>query len=378
MKRLIIWMIAGSVVILLFIGFGIWFFQKEMKEDDPEYVLHLIKEKVSSKHIAVSINHNGKKLANINEDESLPLASTMKIIVAIEYARQAAEGKIDPDQQVSLKELETYYFPKTDGGAHEAWIKQLKEENNEDISKVKISDIADGMIAFSSNANTDYLMQLLGLDRINQLLEELDLSSHEPLYPISGAMFVPVQLMEEEGLSKKEALKALKNMSLDDYRERAVNIEKEWQTAPPTEQMKKQLNSTLDMKFQKIWSDRLPRSTTKEYVSLMEKLNSKKYFPEKVHHYLDPVLEQLMKNPYNKEWLKHAGEKGGSTAFVLTVAMYAEDKEGNRTEIAFFADDLSQWEQLKLQQKMNSFQLKLLTDPSFRKRISNERILLKP
>lgn len=372
MKKLIIWMIAGGVVILLVIvGAGIWFFQ-EMKKNDPEYVFNFIKEKASSKHIALSISHNGNKLANINENEPLPLASTMKIIVAIEYARQAAEGRINPDQQVSLKELEKYYFPKTDGGAHEAWIKELKNGKNEDISKVKISEIADGMIAFSSNANTDYLMQLLGLDRINQLLDELDLSAHEPLYPISGAMFVPVQLMEEEGLPKKEALAALKNMPLDDYRERAVNINKEWQAAPPTEQMKKQLNATLDMKFQKIWSDRLPRSTTKEYVSLMEKLNSKNYFPKKVHDYLDPVLEQLMKNPSNKEWLKHAGQKGGSTAFVLTVSMYAEDKEGNRTEMAFFADDLSQWEQFKLQQKMNSFQLKLLTDPSFRKRIAKE------
>ncbi|RWR08963.1 hypothetical protein [Siminovitchia fortis] len=63
---------------------------------------------------------------------------------------------------------------------------------------------------------------------------------------------------------------------------------------------------------------------------------------------------------------------GGSTAFVLTNAMYAEDKKGNRTEFAFFANDLGMIEQMQLTRKLNSFQLKILTDPSFRSKVKKK------
>jgi D-alanyl-D-alanine carboxypeptidase len=131
------------------------------------------------------------------------------------------------------------------------------------------------------------------------------------------------------------------------------------------------------MDIQKIWSDRLPRATTEGYVSIMNKLNSKMYFNDTVHKYLDPLMEQIMKNPSNQEWLVHAGQKGGSTAFVLTIAMYATDKDGNKTELAFFANDLTLIEQAKLSRNMNGFQLKFLKDAEFRafvkKELSNDK-----
>lgn len=368
MKKVLWIIVAVLFIVVLIIGFGTWFIKKEFKEDDPEFVLQLIKEQADSKNVALSIVHNGKQLADVNSDQPLPLASTMKIIVAIEYAQQAAEGTIDPEKKVSLQELEKYYISKTDGGAHQAWIDSLNS-----LEQVPISEVANGMIAFSSNANTDFLINLLGVEHINDVLIQTELSAHEPIYSIGGGMFIPLTIMEEGNLSKKEALKVLEDMSLDDYRARANEIFKNWNEKPPTSEEKKESASALDMKFQKIWSDRLPRATTSDYVSLMEKLNSKQYFSKETHTFLDPVMEGLMQNPQNREWLKHAGQKGGSTAFVLTKAMYAEDKKGNRTEFAFFANDLGTIEQMQLTKKLNSFQLEILTNPSFRSKV--EKIL---
>nr|WP_326142538.1 hypothetical protein [Bacillus paralicheniformis] len=128
----------------------------------------------------------------------------------------------------------------------------------------------------------------------------------------------------------------------------------------------------MDKDFQKIWSDRLPRSTTRDYVSIMKKLNSKVYFSANVYQYLDPVMEQIMRNPNNCEWLVHPGQKGGSTAFILTIAMYATDKDGNQTDIAFFANDLTSFEKAKLSRNMNGFLLKFLKDSNFRAHIKKE------
>ena len=78
-------------------------------------------------------------------------------------------------------------------------------------------------------------------------------------------------------------------------------------------------------------------------------------------------------NPANRQWLAHAGMKGGSTAFVLTKALYATDKNGNQTELAYFFNNLEPEENVSLQADMNEFELKILTNPAFRDSI--QRVL---
>ena len=126
------------------------------------------------------------------------------------------------------------------------------------------------------------------------------------------------------------------------------------------------------MDIQRIWSDNLPASTVEEYTRLMKKINSRNYFSPKTHEYLDEVMEFLLENPANRTWLAHAGMKGGSTAFVLTKALYATDKKGNKTELAYFLDDLGHLENTRLQGSMNQFELKILTSPTFREKVQSE------
>ncbi|WGT40367.1 serine hydrolase [Lysinibacillus sp. 1 U-2021] len=369
MKKLY-WMIGSVLVCIGFVcSIIFWKFQKEIKKNDPEYIVQFIKEHKEDKNISVAIQYNQQHWVELNTKEQLPLASTVKIIVAIAYAQQAADGRINPKEQVNLKELEAFYIPKTDGGAHKAWLAQL---NLQGADSVPLSEVANGMIAYSSNANTEYLMHVLDFQIINDVLTQLNVEDHEPLYPIVSALYIPIHLMEEKNLTKKATLTALRKMDMVEYRERALAIHSNWIEHPLTIEEKTKAQKMLNMDFQKIWSDRLIRATTSDYISILEKLNGKNFFSAEVHKYLDPVLEQLMQNPRNQAWLKHAGQKGGSTAFVLTLAAYAEDKDGNQTEIAFFANNLNTMEQIKLSNSMNSFQLKFLTDDKFRKRLKEE------
>lgn len=364
-----LWIIGGALLVVVFIlCLGIWMYNNDDGHKvDSDYFIQFIKEHSASKQVSLFIRHNGQEWVAVNPNEKLPLASTVKIIIAIEYARQAAEGIIDPEQQVKISELDTFYIEKTDGGAHEAWLKQLPNKDT-----VTIREIAEGMIAFSSNANTDYLIHLLGLENINNLLKDLSLTSHDPLYPFVSALYIPVHLIEAEHLTKSEALTMLRSMDSAEYRKLALDIHHQWLDNPLTDQDKQLAIRYSDMKFQQIWSDRLPAASTEDYVSLLSKLNSKTYFDERIHHYLDPVMEQLMQHPKNRESFVHAGRKGGSTAFVLTNAIYATDHDGNTTELAFFANQLSRYEQRKLAENMNLFQLNILKDSRFREKVREE------
>ncbi|PIO47868.1 MAG: hypothetical protein CMR00_07690 [[Chlorobium] sp. 445] len=64
--------------------------------------------------------------------------------------------------------------------------------------------------------------------------------------------------------------------------------------------------------------------------------------------------------------------KGGSTPFVLTKALYATDKKGNKTELAYFLNDLNMIEMVNLLVSANEFELKILTNREFRDKIKAE------
>ncbi|WP_246476582.1 hypothetical protein [Salicibibacter cibi] len=71
-----------------------------------------------------------------------------------------------------------------------------------------------------------------------------------------------------------------------------------------------------------------------------------------------------MKHPKNQEKFHHLGGKGGSTAQIVTYALYAEDKQENKTEVAIFFNDVHGYETTKLSNSVSAFQLAVVTDSS--------------
>ena len=344
------------LVICLVIALVIW----RMSSGSPASIHHHVKKHMDSGQVALVIQRNNEMLVEVNPHEPLPLASTVKFMVAIAYAQAAADGRIDASSPVLIKEIEPFYIPKTDGGAHKAWLGSL-----EGAKTVPLSEVANGMMLYSSNANTDYLIHRLGLFEINKTIRQLGLQHQEELYPLASSLYIPVQLMDEHGYDKKEVAAAMEQMDIEEYRMRAMQIHADWLDTPPDAEDIKRMQQALTVEVQKVWSDRLPRASAADYAELMSILNSKNHFSPAVHAYLDPITEQLMQNPQNQSWLEHAGQKGGSTMFVLTNAMYATDKQHTPTEIVLLLNDLSLFEQMKLSRSLNEFQLKVLTEPDF-------------
>lgn len=323
---------------------------------------------------SVTIVRNGQKLASNAENRMMPLASTVKIIIAIEYARQAASGRLDPDQPVALEELDRFYVPNLDGGAHPAWVQRMTDDGAVEEGRVTMRNVAKGMMEFSSNANTEFLTHELGLENINALLQELSLTSHEPLFPFVSALFIPYELIEKGkklGMDHPEAIRYAKQqlgpMSDEEFRQTASIIHKKLaDDTNGTYQKEADIVSWYDETFDRMFTDRFTSSTTADYASLLGKLNSRRYFSNEEQMHLSDTLEGIMESPANRKWLRHAGRKGGSTAYALTEAVYATDLHGHTTEMALFFHDLTPTIQAQLEESINDFELRLLTDESFR------------
>ena len=357
LKKILI--IVGIIIaIVLILGaIGINYFKP-----DENLVLNFIKE--NPDRAAIKLIRNDSLIAEQNPNKLMPLASTVKIILAIEYAIQSSQNKINPQERIAIDELDKFYIPNTDGGAHPNWLKSVKSKIND--NHIPISEIAKGMIRYSSNANTEWLGNKLGLKNINNRIDSLGIENHTEFYNIVSALFIGKENFPQS--KGKELEGKLKTLSLEDYVETTNHIH----TKLLTDSIYKKDIGDLGMNIQRIWSDNLPSSTVKDYVGIMKKINSKTYFNSETQKYLDEVMEGLMENPANRKWLKHAGMKGGSTAFVLTKASYATDKKGNTTELAYFFNDLEFMENTRLQRSMNEFELKILTDKEFRDKIKTE------
>ncbi|SEC17143.1 D-alanyl-D-alanine carboxypeptidase [Tenacibaculum sp. MAR_2009_124] len=349
----------GIIVLILIIlgGIGTSYFKP-----DKNIVLNFIKE--NPEKASIKLIRNDSLIVEKNPDKMMPLASTLKIIIAIEYAEQAAKGLIDPNEPIPLSELDNYYVPNTDGGAQQNWLIKVKDKI--DAKKIALREIVKGMIAFSSNANTEWLCKKLGLQNINHQLASLEIQNHSEIYYIVSALFIGKEVFPQ--LKDEELEVALRNLTIAEYRKATLDIHDKLEQDST---YKKEIGER-GLNLEKIWSDNLPSSTVKEYVEIMHKINSRTYFSKETHSYLDEVMEFPLDDPTNGQWFHHLGMKGGSTAFVLTKALYATDKEENTTELSYFINDLNFIENRRLQMSMNEFESGILTNEEFREQLKNE------
>lgn len=320
--------------------------------------------KANKNKAALYIARNDTALAALNENKLMPLASTVKIMVAIEFAKQASAKIINEERYVPLKELEKYYLPGTDGGAHPGWLQYEKSKGNIRNDSVKLVNVARGMIMFSSNANTEYLMDLLGFDNVKNNIQLFGLKNHTAIYPLVASLFI---YQNPKKIAEEKVLKAISKLDEEAYYKYifAIHNQLKYDTAYKA----KFRLQDLSQKMQKLWSDRLTASTAKEYVQLARIINNRKYLDENAYGIIAQVLEFPMENKAFQTVFKHYGVKGGSTSFVLTHVIYLTTNKGTRMELAVFFNDLTPFEQSQLQRWLDPFEAQLIFDPAFKEKL---------
>jgi D-alanyl-D-alanine carboxypeptidase len=313
---------------------------------------------------SVYITKNDTIIAFLNETKLMPLASTVKILVAVEFAKEASTDIIDKNSYVALSELNKYYLPNTDGNAHPSWLEYEKKNNHIKGDSVKLIDIARGMIMFSSNANTEYLMDLLGINNITSNIGLFGLKAHTSIYPLVASLLM---YQNPKKISEDKILKAINKFSDIEYSKYVYSLHVQLKH---DDRFKAAFHpEDLTLKMQKAWSDRLPASTTKDYVHLANILNNRKFLSDSTYKLIEEVLEFPMENKAFQAAFKQYGVKGGSTPFVLTHVIYLKTKSNMAMELAIFFNNLSPEEEKKLEGWLDPFEAQVIFDANFRARL---------
>ncbi|MEK4426190.1 serine hydrolase [Solibacillus sp. FSL K6-1523] len=354
-KRLLIY---SSIIVV--IGIAVY----SVFRDNPDYVLDHLKENPQTTSLYVA--ENGMEFITYQSDIVRPLASTVKMLVAVEYAMQVDAGILSKDSTVSLDSLNRLYYKNSDGNGHESWLEAMDIEGKNTV--VTLHDVAKGMITYSSNANTDYLIHILGIEKINERAKLLGLTQHEKVYPIGSALLIS-KMVETSLLKEQQLIENLNEMPMETYRSTAEQLSERMRERTIKVE---EIPFDIPMNLQRVWSDRLIGASANDYGKLLAIISNDE-LPGGASDIARDLLEWPMQlNKGNQQRFAHFGAKGGSTAFILNDALYAEDHNGNKIEFVILTDDLNLWQAQMLLYNMNSFESKMLGDKVYRQKVQKE------
>ncbi len=100
----------------------------------------------------------------LHADEVMPTASSIKIAILAELYRQAQEGKLN------LSDLYTLQQSDIVGGSG------ITEALTPDTTRLTLRDVAALMISVSDNSSTNVIIERVGMDNVNALLDSLGLA----------------------------------------------------------------------------------------------------------------------------------------------------------------------------------------------------------
>lgn len=281
----------------------------------------------------------------LNADTQMPLASVVKIIHLVAYAEAVAAGDLNPLEQVPLADIEAFYQPTLDLGAHDdaiAWLSAQGRVFGDDPTVV-LDAVPEMMIEFSSNAATDYLHMRLGQARIEQTAIDLGLTSQTAPCPFVGQFLAMgnhltppqsdstlVQGYLDDPLAYGNTVMALTLAFSTDAEFRAEAIA--WRRA----------TRSPDARTQRVFSHALnAHASPRDYATLMGRLALNAATSPDAAYTVRRILEWPTRFDANQAYFSNIAYKGGSLPGILTVAYYAWRYDDNSPiVVAFFLRDL--------------------------------------
>ena len=242
------------------------------------------------------------------------------------YAEAVDEGRWSPDERVPLAEVEAFFLPGTDGGAHDRAVEVYGERGWLDASgAVSLRDVVWAMMTVSDNAATDYLLHRLGRERAGALPARLGLGGSDAPLPISGVFLSWAEAVDEPLADAA--------WELADRLRRDPEFRTARQENPMTSEVSVRDQARLSVA-------RSPRGTARDYAGLMERVQRGDPISDTASATMREFLEWPMENePIRREFTAY-GTKGGSLAGVLTEATYAvpRDAASGGVAVLFFEE----------------------------------------
>lgn len=308
---------------------------------------------------------NDDPLAALNQNKPMQLAQISNILVAIEFAQQATNGAFDENSYVPIKDIQKYYMPVIDSAAQTNWLQDEDDQQNIRNDSISLIEVARGMAIYNSNANAEYLIDMLGLDNVANNIKLFNLKHHTFMYPLPASLFI---YQNPKNLPQDDIVKKVKDLSDKQYNTAIVSDHESLKndTSFKAKFKLKDFNS----KMQQAWNSRLTTCTAADYINVCNALNNRKNFTSITYQILSEILESYMENPDMQKVFKRVGMIAGSTPFIYNKILYSTTLDNKKIVMAYFFNDLTPDESSDIDRWSDDFDYKMLTNNKFRLKVA--------
>ncbi len=274
----------------------------------------------------------------LNADAPMPLASVVKILNLIAYANAVNAGTLDPGTWIPLSEMDRYYLPGTDLGAHAQALDEAEAGDliGRDPPSTPLEEIPWMMIRHSSNAAADFLHMAIGQEGVERTALELDLTSQTAPCPWIG-QFLAMSNHERDGDNRSAVTGYMADPS--SYGFEVMRLTESFANDAAFREAELSRRSRRgQVVIQQLFADTLnPQASAGDYARLMARIMTNGLGSSYANILVRRVLEWPKTFPTNQELFSTVGYKNGSLPGVLTTVYYGQRLEdGKQVVVALF------------------------------------------
>jgi len=167
--------------------------------------------RTSPDKVAFAVHAEGTPEVSLFANRPMRLSSVSKAAIGLAYAREVAKDPSFATKTVGINAVDKVDPGYFDGGAHAAW----KETLPAGAQEVSHEAIARGMLHESSNTCTQYMLDLLGHEKVNAITTEhgLELQPFTKVYdelraPLRGSASDTMKLMSSIATKETPAVRS--------------------------------------------------------------------------------------------------------------------------------------------------------------------------
>jgi hypothetical protein len=385
----------GTLILVFFLAFGFsldslftLFENRESLQEGQEWVAKTSSLKGLAEYIGAQPEHVSIVSLNLTHPDSSisynghtprTMGRLSNIFLAIHYARQVAAGKLDPDRQIPLDEVNKYQLPYMDYSSHTNALAALEDAGEiSDKGTVSLSSLMQIAIQYHDLAVSDFLLFYFEPQNIEHLVNELGLLETESLLPFSG-LYITLH-PGIYGRSIEQHADSLSRMSRTEFETMVWENARNFANDPGFHSKVEEVfesNNGLGITFtqQRDLLDFFPKTTSQDMAGLMKRIQQNELFSKEISQ----EIKSLMNWPMNVSRLQrdlssygaiYDNRLGMANALSFGVSAYGKSPFVQ----AIFFDNLpvAFWFHMSSNLMHQDYARRLIWDPQLRKATRQE------
>ncbi len=304
----------------------------------PASVLDYLKvESARSAMAAYTAGTTDADAVLLNADESRPLGATINLLLLAVYAEEVAAGRIDPQEQLPIRDWERFYLPDFDDGAHRAALFDLLIAGDfagfaqDPAELVTIEQIVQAMVQHEDLAAADWLLERLGPQAVADFIADAGLEQQDPPLPFSG-MYLSWH-SHQQPQQRDEHILELAELSSEEYAAEVARLTAAYQEDPAwrAAELRWRGNGVAKaMPYYALAFEQLaPRGKAADYARILAGVARGEFRSPEVSAIMREYLDWPMQTDLNQQTFADFGTISSALPGLQTAASFYVPQEGD-------------------------------------------------